>query len=97
MLEAQATGIEEGTSSEGAPILGQLLIQQAALCWLKLNLLELRYSSVMKQSITLTLGVYWEKRLKELGIKPKLPIEHIREAGVDVTPLHKIPGKLISH
>jgi len=46
-----------------APILEQLLIQQVALCWLKLSLVELRYSSVMKQSITLALGMYWEKRL----------------------------------
>jgi hypothetical protein len=35
-------------------MLEQLLIQQAALCWLKLNLVELSYSSTMKQSITLT-------------------------------------------
>lgn len=55
--------LKKELGSQGAPILEQLLIQQAALCWLKLNLLELRYSSVMKQSITLTLGVYWEKRL----------------------------------
>lgn len=48
---------------EGAPILEQLLIQQVALCWLKLNLVELSYSTVMKHSITLTLGMYWEKRL----------------------------------
>ena len=48
---------------DAAPMLERLLIQQAALCWLKLNLVELSYSSVMKQSITLTLGVYWEKRL----------------------------------
>ena len=47
----------------GAPMLDQLLIQQAALCWLKLNVIELQYSNVMKQSITLTLGIYWEKRL----------------------------------
>jgi hypothetical protein len=47
----------------GAPMLEQLLIQQTALCWLKLNLVELAYSNTMKQSITLTLGVYWEKRL----------------------------------
>jgi hypothetical protein len=46
-----------------APVLEQLLIQDAALCWLKLSLVELSYSSVMKQSITLTLGMYWEKRL----------------------------------
>jgi hypothetical protein len=49
--------------SEGAPLLEQLLIQQAALCWLKLNLVELSYSSTMKQSITLTLGIFWETRL----------------------------------
>ena len=48
---------------DGAPMLEQLLIQQVALCWLKLNLVELAYSNTMKQSITLTLGVYWEKRL----------------------------------
>lgn len=48
---------------DGAPMLEQLLIQQTALCWLKLNLVELGYSNTMKQSITLTLGVYWEKRL----------------------------------
>lgn len=48
---------------DDAPILEQLLIQQAALCWLKLSLVELSYSNVMKQSITLTLGMFWEKRL----------------------------------
>lgn len=48
---------------EDAPMLEQLLIQHAALSWLKLNLVELHYSHTMKQSITLTLGIYWEKRL----------------------------------
>jgi hypothetical protein len=48
---------------DDAPMLEQLLIQQAALCWLKLNLVELSYSGTMKQSITLTLGMYMEKRL----------------------------------
>jgi hypothetical protein len=46
-----------------APLLEKLLIQQAALCWLKLNLVELSYSGTMAQSITLTLGLFWEKRL----------------------------------
>ena len=55
--------LKKELGSEGAPILEQLLIQQAALYWLKLNLVELSYSSTMRQSITLTLGVYWEKRL----------------------------------
>jgi hypothetical protein len=55
--------LKKELGSYGAPLLEQLLIQQAALCWLKLNLVELGYSSVMKQSITLALGIYWEKRL----------------------------------
>jgi len=55
--------LKKELGSDGAPLLEQLLIQQAALCWLKLNLVELSYSSTMKQSITLTLGIYWEKRL----------------------------------
>lgn len=55
--------LKKELGSDGAPLLEQLLIQQAALCWLKLNLVELGYSNTMKQSITLTLGVYWEKRL----------------------------------
>jgi hypothetical protein len=55
--------LKKELGSEGAPILEQLLIQQAALCWLKLNLVELSYSNTMKQSITLTLGMYWERRL----------------------------------
>jgi hypothetical protein len=44
-------------------MLEQLLIQQASLCWLKLNLVELSYFGTMKQSHTLTLGIFWEKRL----------------------------------
>lgn len=35
-------------------LLEQLLIQEAALCWLKLNLVELSYFSKMAQSIALT-------------------------------------------
>ncbi len=46
-----------------APPLERLLIQQVTLCWLNLNLTEYRHVNVMKQSITLTLGIYWEKRL----------------------------------
>lgn len=55
--------LKKELGSDEAPLLEQLFIQQAALCWLKLSLLELQYSNVMKQSITLTLGMYWEKRL----------------------------------
>lgn len=46
-----------------APPLERALIQHAALCWLRLSIMELRYTSVLRQSITLALGAYWEKRL----------------------------------
>ena len=55
--------LKKDLGSDGAPMLEQLLIQHAALCWLRLTLAELAYSSVMKQSITLTFGLYMEKRL----------------------------------
>lgn len=61
--------LKKDLGSEGAPLLEQLLIQHAALCWLKLNLVELSYSNVMKQSITLTLGMYWEKRLSAAQLR----------------------------
>lgn len=48
-----------------SPLLEQLLIQHITLCWLNLNSVEFKHSNVMKQSITLTLGAYWDKRLTE--------------------------------
>jgi hypothetical protein len=41
-----------------APPLEQALIQHAVVCWLRLSILEQRYSLLMKQPITLTLGAY---------------------------------------
>lgn len=55
--------LKKDLGSEGAPMLEQLLIQHAALCWLRLALAEIAYSGMMKGSITLTLGLYMEKRL----------------------------------
>jgi hypothetical protein len=46
-----------------APMLEKLLIQHAALSWLKVSLVELSYSHTMKQSISLPLAMYWEKKL----------------------------------
>lgn len=46
--------LKKDLGCDGAPMLEQLLIQQTALCWLKLNLVELSYSSTLKQSHTLT-------------------------------------------
>jgi hypothetical protein len=43
--------------------LERLLIQQVTLCWLNLNLTEYRHTNVMKQSISFSCGIYWDKRL----------------------------------
>jgi len=48
--------------AESSP-LERLLIQQVTLCWLNLNLTEYRHTNVMKQSISLAQGIYWDKRL----------------------------------
>jgi hypothetical protein len=59
----QAREFKDDLGFQTAPPLEKALIQHAAVCWLRLAVLELRYTGVMKQSITLTLGAYWEKRL----------------------------------
>ena len=46
-----------------SPSLERLLIQQVTLCWLNLNLTEYRHTNVMKQSISFSCGIYWDKRL----------------------------------
>ncbi len=43
--------------------LERLLIQHVSFCWLNLNLTEYRHTNVMKQSISLACGIYWERRL----------------------------------
>jgi hypothetical protein len=59
----QAKEFKDDLGYRTAPPLERALIQHAALCWLRLSIMELRYTNVMRQSITLTLGAYWEKRL----------------------------------
>jgi hypothetical protein len=41
----------------------RLLAQYAALCWLRLSETEMRYTQQLSANITLTLGMYYEKRL----------------------------------
>lgn len=60
-LEAMRSDLGYASS----PALEKLLIQHITLCWLNLNGIEFKHSNLMKQSITLTLGVYWDKRLTE--------------------------------
>jgi hypothetical protein len=64
--EAVKFHIEEMTktlSHEQDGLLEKLLIEQLAFCWVRLSIMEQQYTNVMKGSHTLTLGLYWEKRL----------------------------------
>jgi len=56
-------GMRADLGHADSPLLEQLLIQHITLCWLNLNSIEFKHSNIMKQSITLTLGLYWDKRL----------------------------------
>ena len=62
-MEANYWGVRRELGSNDASPMERLLIDHVALCWLRLQTLEHRYSRVMSESITLTLGQYWEKRL----------------------------------
>jgi len=55
--------MRKGLGYDTCPPIERPLIQHVVLCWLRLHLTELRYESVMKDSVTLTKGIYWEKVL----------------------------------
>lgn len=46
-----------------APELERALIDHAIMCWLRLQKIELTYSQVMAESITIERAAYWERRL----------------------------------
>jgi hypothetical protein len=56
----EALRIDLGHSD--APVMEQLLIYQIVLCWLRLNLTEISYSTAMSHSTGAT-ALFWEKRL----------------------------------
>jgi hypothetical protein len=55
--------LRESLGQRDAPGLEKLLIDRVILCWLNLNQIQRAYDRQLVQSITLTLGMYWEKRL----------------------------------
>jgi len=62
-LMANYNGMRRELGYAQATWLEKPLIEHVALCWWRLQALEQRYSRVMSESIPLTLGQYWEKRL----------------------------------
>lgn len=62
-LRQGAHELRENLGQHEAPALERLLIDQVILCWLNLNQIQRAYDHKMEQALTLTVGVYWEKRL----------------------------------
>ena len=48
---------------QDAPEIEKLLIQHAALCWLRLGLIEIQLAGYTRDSHTLASGAYWDRRL----------------------------------
>jgi phage gp37-like protein len=66
MKESLKLKCERLTAELSEPNDGELektLVDHAVLCWLRLSVVEQQYTNALSQSITLTLGMYWEKRL----------------------------------
>jgi len=62
-LRQQTTAVRDGLGRQGAPQLEQLLIDHAVLCWLRLQDVELSYSSAMDRSLSLDQADYWDRHL----------------------------------
>jgi hypothetical protein len=62
-LKAGYEQLQREMGADNAPMLEQLLIQQVVLSWLRLNIIEYKYTAVTSESIPLTRADYWERRL----------------------------------
>ena len=85
VLLANYNGMRRELGHEQATPLEKALIDHVALCWWRLQEVEQRYSKVMSQSITLTLGQYWEKRLSAVQgryLRALTTLARIRKMGL---------------
>lgn len=62
-MQAGVEAIRDDLGYERAPMLEKLLIEQAAVCWLRMYLVDTAYTHNMKGSLTPAQGAYWERRL----------------------------------
>jgi len=66
IVEGVKAGLAAQRSELGyatAAPLERLLIEQIVVCWLQLYQTQLGYTATMKDAVTLTVGLYWERRL----------------------------------
>jgi hypothetical protein len=62
-IKLRLAEIEQELSAPSDGAMERLLIGHVVLCWLRLMMVDRGYTCALDQSITLTLGAYWEKRL----------------------------------
>lgn len=62
-LRQQTAAMRDGLGRRGATQLEQLLIDHAILCWLRLQDVELSYSSAMDRPLPLDQVDYWDRHL----------------------------------
>jgi hypothetical protein len=58
-----AQAMRDDMGYQAAPELERTLIDHVVLCWLRVQQIELRYTTVMAEAITFERGAYWERRL----------------------------------
>ncbi|MDQ5828097.1 MAG: hypothetical protein M3441_28615, partial [Chloroflexota bacterium] len=64
--ESQERAVEVMREEYGhatAPPLERILIEQIIICWLRLNTLEIHYTTKTFESHTTETGLYWDRRL----------------------------------
>ncbi len=62
-IERTMKHIENELGYKGSPILERLLIEQVLIAWLDLDIVQVKYAQINKESHTLTSGAYWDRRL----------------------------------
>ena len=61
----QTAGLRESLGHDAAPLIERMLIEYACVCWLRLSVMEVRYSCVVSANNTRAQVEHTEKRLTE--------------------------------
>jgi hypothetical protein len=87
----------ESSRYNGAPEAERLLISQVALCWLRLNLVEHGCTSNTSDEHSLTIGIYWEKRLTAVQKRYTRAVESLAKGRACARALGKVSPRRINH
>ena len=66
VLTVSADRVRRELGFQDAKPVERLLIEQAAICYLRLYIIEQTYEAIMAESHSLNIGTYWEKKLSSV-------------------------------